>query len=222
MLNYDRRVRDLQSIADKHRAEAEAAKADATKLAQEKAELERLKLELETTQATIVKGAAQVAQETMARLQEAERRFLEQQAEARKANALMAHPELRDYAALIPATNDEAMLNQAIETLVSARQRDLDTLKTELAAQQPSTPPTPSPETVLSTYPRNQLPYQIPSASPARPPANGAGSTQTFNDQLDQKLKAAMATGDPREFERVMNELGQQAEAQLRQQAGMH
>lgn len=227
LLMQERRIRDLQSAADKQREAAERTLKELERERAEKVEANQKIAELEATASTIVKGAAQTAQEYIARMHEMERKAQEREAQAMKATALLAHPELREYAALIPATTDETLLQTTIETLQSARQRDLDTVKTELQSQQqqplapPATSPAPQmPESPLGMYPRNQLPYNLPSASPARPAANGAGNMQTFNEQLDQKLKEAIKSGDPRDFERVYNELGAQAEAQLRQQYG--
>jgi hypothetical protein len=208
-LQQERRARELQSIAD--RAKEDAARAAAALAAREQ-ELQALK----DSQKSIIDGAASAAQEAINRSRELEQRLNKAEAETAKAEALLQHPELRPYAAFIPATTDQTQMAQFIETFKAARQADLAAVT---PPPTPSTPPSSPAPSVLDLYPRGH--YQVPAASPSRPPSDASGQG-SMTDQIQAKLDAAKLSNDPRAFEQAIKEAAAMAQTDIQRTIGYH
>ncbi len=206
----ERRIRELQSIADQKRAEAEKA---AATLAQKEAEL----AQYQATQSSVIDGAAKLHQEHSREIAELRAIIQQEQAARLRADTLLNFPELKPYASLIPATSDPAKMLEYATSFKQARDADL-------AAQQANTPATPA------VPPQNRTPsaldlygsgYLIPPANPARISPQ-AGAQSGALEQIEQKLAQALASGDTKTFEAVFEEQKALANAQVAQTIGYH
>lgn len=176
---YEQRIRDLQSRADK---EAAARAAAEQKAAEEAARME-----------TLIRGATEAAQQALTQNQELAARLERSEAEKARQQVVMEHPELRPYLAFLPATTDQAALTAAAEQLKAAREADL---AAELAKRQAATPPPPQTPAAPAAPPTYNLYGQqttnagVPPASPARPDTSSMPIAPAAAIEAD--LRAAM------------------------------
>jgi hypothetical protein len=196
-------VRHFQAEADRARTAAADAERRAT---QAEADLQAAT----GSSKAIADGAAAAIQQAMQKAQEAMRMAEAERGERLKAMAIAERPYLRDYAALIPATTDEAQLAQYVATFEAARTKDLETQKVALTAQiqaqhaaataaaTPATPTTPSSMTPSMTSVWGQLPptQALNALNPATPASSGGSNSVATPDAMKQALDAAMERAD--------------------------
>lgn len=183
------RIRDLQSEADKRRADAE-------RIAAEKAALEAELASLKASQSSVLDGAARVATEAIHKVQALEAAMERERAERMKAEALMSEPDLRPYAPFIPATTDANALQQQIAAFKQARAQD--------PAFAPPSPAPSAPANPYALYPNGHQPA-VPAAQPARP-APTAGNAPDVRAAIETKMAAALAANDTAAFNAAVAE----------------
>lgn len=152
---YEQRIRDLQSRADK---EAAARVSAEQKAAEEAARME-----------TLIRGATEAAQQALTQNQELAARLERSEAEKARQQVVMEHPELRPYLAFLPATTDQAALTAAAEQLKAAREADLTAELARRQAATPPTPPAPPAPPTYNLYGQQTTNAGVPPANPARP-----------------------------------------------------
>ena len=120
------RIRNLQSLADRMRAERDG-------IALERDRLQGLLAGNSSQAAEALTTAADNVREAHERAGVLEGEVATLRAELLRARFLQGRPELLPYAELLPVTNDESVLAAAADRIAAARQRDLDLLKSQLA-----------------------------------------------------------------------------------------
>lgn len=179
---------------------------------------ERLKLEQQlatekTERERITNAAAQNTQQILDQKRQVEQELEHHKAETLKLSKLVQYPELRDYAALLPQTTDEAVLNNAIASLLTARERDIEAAKqATLATMQTHAPVAPAQQNP-PLYPQNQF---TPPIAPARPaPTASTADYDPFQVQLDlrAKMKEAYEKNDMSIYYKAEEEAAKRAQA---------
>jgi hypothetical protein len=208
---YEARVRHFQAEADRAKTDTAKALADA--------EVARKQLEAaNAAQASQMEGVRQSVQAVQQQILEANAVIARERAERLRAETLVKHPDVAAYLEFIQPTTDAEQLNQQVERLRAVVTSEQDKLKAQLAAQQPTPPPT-STTGIAALYPPGTLSSGALNAStPATPAASGtpAGSSvEDLNARLTRAREEALETGNWSTFENAIADAARQLPSYL-------
>lgn len=135
---YERRIAGMMSAKDK-------AEAEAKRLASELAALKQSATTIETEKAKIVTEIGAKIDAEMAKAKQFEGELNSTKALLAKAEVLLENPELIPYQELIPASTDKEAIKKALDSLKTARDRDMQAMLAKLQSGQiPPPPPSPT------------------------------------------------------------------------------
>jgi hypothetical protein len=195
----EQRIRELQSQADRARAEL----LKMTRRAQEAEE--QLKAALaERTQ--LLTSAAEAAQKAMDENANLKQELEQTRGELARLKLLQQRPELLPYADLLPATTDEQKLAEMVERLEQARQRDLEQLRRQAGVSETEAAGTTGTMGAAGRLARNGSGLggsstPVVSGTPARLSVPTAMSPE----ELNRRLREAMRQG-PKAYQEALSE----------------
>jgi len=214
--NYEKRLRDLMSKADKATEERNQSIASQAEMQKQLTSLQE-KSQLDMAQVT---SAAQSAIDQAKQFSD---KLAIIEAENTRNALLLQHPDVAPYASFIPASADAEKVKQAIEQLKMINKQQLDRLALP-KAEPPQTLPLQTNNIIESLY--GNRPNMAPAALNATPigqipgsnPVSMApmGSPEDQNKAIEQMLKEAQMSNDPVKFAAAMEEAKKRAEMLLK------
>lgn len=225
---YEQRLSDLMSKWQK----AENGRNEALT---RNAELQRMYTELQNTATNSVSTATTAAQNAIDQNTALTTRVAQLEGELRKAETLRQHPELLPYSDFIPIAGTPEEQQQVITKLKEIRDQDLQRIQAgqqPLVAQQAQPAlPTGSPaqqQAFFNLLNRATLPPSVLAQAQQTPITVGStpamisptGMTESTPQTINQMLKEAQRSGDPRKFEQAIEQAKTLANQSIRNQLG--
>lgn len=185
----ENRIRELQSRGDRLQAELDKRNQAFVALEERSRAVEAELNSTKGERSAVLNTAAEKVQTAMTEQEQLKAQNAELAGKLARLEAVRSNPELAAYADFLPVTTDAEKLNEAVETLKAARQRDLAAVSGSLSAGVQGHPAT------------------------GAPPPIATGAPPTTTTDIRSRLMAAKS---PDEFTQLAKELSLQIQAAQR------